>query len=153
MENAATAEANLATEDKSLLKTGIIVLVLLLFLGIGIYYYGKKSAPSQINQLTPPSDTVNGVSGASDATLTTLSAALSVDLNSWISRNNDLYNQMLNLSDTDLVRLYNIYNNNYETSTGETLTQAMSNHFIDLGTSFDLLRDNVLANLTRLGAT
>lgn len=45
-------------------------------------------------------------------------------------RNNQLYAELVLLSDTDLVRIYNAYNSKYQAKEGETLLQALKNEYL-----------------------
>lgn len=118
--------------QKIILWSIIIVIILLVIFSFYFYYRGKKQTTISKLPTDNPAAGNGGVqvSGAqiSDNDVSLLADQLYDDITSIFQfRNNSLYERLVALSDTDLVRIYNAYNTKYQSKNGETLLQALKN--------------------------
>jgi hypothetical protein len=117
-------------EDKKLLF--IIGGTLVAIGGIAYYFYMQGKKQTTIAPL-PPDDSVPGPGGQSgsvqQSVLTAIAAALYNDMKglNLIGHDPVPYQDAVNLSDIDFVRLYNTFNTKYQQATGETLTGWFNN--------------------------
>jgi hypothetical protein len=122
---------NMDKKTKTFVIVGLIVLVL--FIGVAIYYYKKGKKTVSIQEI--PSDlpgnpgSGSGTTGASNAEIKLVAQQLYSDMKgwNWAGHNYEPYTRALVFSDSDIVKLYNTFNTLYQTESGETLVQFMDN--------------------------
>lgn len=133
----------------------IIALVVLTFLVVfGLYFYKRGKRTTTLQDPTKlPGDTSNGGegtsnTGASNDDLKLLVAALHEDMDGPNLFGHDIepYKRMLQLSDGDLIKLYNAFNATYQADSGETLYQWIENEKY----SFYEMTDTILAKMQKL---
>lgn len=110
----------------------ISVIVLLLLAGLAYFFYrrGKKQVTLQYLPGDLPGNPSSGnVSGASNDEIKSLAIELHSDMDGFNAWGHDYapYERASQLSNTDLVKLYNAFNAMYQTQSGETLTSWISN--------------------------
>jgi hypothetical protein len=100
----------------------IIVIVLIMIIAAYFYYQGKKTTTIAKVPVDNP-DGTNNPSGVGDGVISQISGDLHSDMNGWniLGHNVTPYQQLVALSDTDFVRVYNLFNTNYEPASKETL--------------------------------
>jgi hypothetical protein len=122
---------NLSDKQKMYLIIGVVVSILVI--GILIYKSGKKKG--SVEQAALPDDMpILSASGAKIGTLTTdqaktvreLSQKLFTEIDSWGTVNDEPFKQLVELSDTLFVAVYNDYSKNYYSKTKKTLAQSIS---------------------------
>jgi hypothetical protein len=121
-----------------------IIVALLIIAGIAFYFYkqGKKTVTiQQLPGQLPGDSTGTNETGASNDEIKLIVEGLYKDMKgfNWLGHNYEPYDQANELNDTDLVKLYNAFNTIYQTDSGQTLTQWISNESYFSGTSPHLL--------------
>ncbi len=134
-------------------KIYIIGGVILLFAVLGIYIYtkGKKKGAVNVNLSAPNTD--KGGALASESEIRQLSEQIHSDLdgaNFFASHSSDLYNRVLSLSDTDLTRLYNQFNQTYEVESQESLVQWVSDEYAVPGSAWETSKNAMLSRFAKL---
>lgn len=139
---------------KWLIVAGIILVLLIAF---GIYWYkrGKKTTSiAPIIKDNPGSTAAdNNPAGVSDTDIKFLATNLHTDMsgsNFW-GHNDDYFQHLLELSDTDFERVYNAFNTEYQAESGQTLIQWVDgeNDFFG-GGAFASLKQAILARGKKL---
>lgn len=126
----------------------IAVIVLLLLIGIGWYFYsqGKKGITIQAlpGQL-PGSPSSGNVTGASNDEIKDISNGIYQDIKGFNLLGHSLvpYDRAVLLNDTDIIKLYNAFNTQYQSDLGETLTQALQSEYYLRGQSPDILKSRL----------
>jgi hypothetical protein len=109
---------------KQLLIIAGVVLVIFIVIGVWFYRKGKRKVTIQPPPLDDPgSGTV--ASGVSNAEILSISGALHKDMDGFNYAGHDVepYQRLNALSDTDFVKVYNVFNAAYQPDSGETLKQ------------------------------
>ena len=118
------------SDTKKYIIISTIVLVLLVVLAYFFYKKGKKSITTQYLPGDLPGNPSSGSdTGASNSEIKALANELFNDIDGFngLGHNNDVYNRVILLSDTDLVKLYNTFNTLYQQRLEETMTVAIDN--------------------------
>lgn len=125
-------------EDKKLLW--IIGGTLVAIGGIAYYFYMQGKKQTTIATLPPDDNPIPGPgqpsTGATQTALVSIAADLYNDMKGINLAGHDPlpYQDAVNLSDIDFVRLYNIFNAKYQPASGQTLTEWFnSEQYIILG--------------------
>lgn len=145
--------------DKQQLKLWAIVIGVILVVLFVVWYFGYKrgSKKTTISPLTgddPNStDPNNNPAGMSDSDIKMLASNLHDDMegSNFFGHNDDLFSKVTELSDTDVQRLYNEFNTQYQSDSGQTFTQWIAGEAgAWSGGVFDNLRTSILARLAKL---
>lgn len=112
------------------------VLVLIIIIVIIVYFY--KKGKSNVTRANPPVDngnpnsttTNNNPVGLSNATIKFIVDTAFQDYNSTLkgilgTHDETLYQPIAQMSDTDFVKAYDIWNNEYQAKDGNTMVQAI----------------------------
>ena len=129
----------------SVIVGAVILLIVIFFVGKA---YGKKTPPKK---LPDPGDIVDDVT-TYDPTAMTDKLWGDIDGISWLYNHDiDIYNELITLSDTNLVKVMNDWDKRYFSKHSETLLQAINGeyYFLDDNDIIDALK----ARLTKLEAT
>lgn len=131
----------------------IASLVLLFLVGLAWFFYkrGKKQVTLQYLPGELPGNPSSGnVIGASNDEIKSIAIALYQDMNGFnaFGHNYEPYQRAVQLSNNDLLKLYNTFNTMYQGQSGETLTQWISN---ERYTSVDL-PSAIISRLSKLNA-
>lgn len=110
----------------------IAIVVLIILVALGLYFYKQGSKKTTLQYLPgelPGNPSSGNTVGASNDELKRLANAIYQDIDGYniLGHNNDPYNSAILLNDTDLIKLYNVYNALYQSENNETLTQALIN--------------------------
>lgn len=129
-----------------MIAVAIIVIVLVIFF-IG-KKSGKKSAPKPVD--LPPDTQPGGITQFNPGPYTD---NLHEDITEiWGFRNSKPYSDLLSLSNTQVVAVYNDWNNRYYSEDNETLYQAIAaERFYTFTLGWPALRQTVLDRLWSLG--
>lgn len=127
-------------------KIAIIALVILVIVAIYFYRKGKKTTTiADLPNDVPTGGTGNGgviLSGSQTSAneIALMAEQVHEDINCvFCLRNTALYERISVLSDTDLIKLYNVYNSKFQAQDGETLLQALDNEFAN----FDVIKNRL----------
>jgi hypothetical protein len=108
----------------------IAIGILLFLVALGYYFYrqGKKGITIQalpFDQPTNPSTGATQGAPTNDNQIKVLAGSLYSDMEGFNYGGHDYapYNEAITLSDTDLVKLYNVFNTLYQVKSGQTLKQ------------------------------
>jgi len=135
------------------LVIGGVVLVLILGVGLLIYFSGKSAGKKK--------STLNLSSGAgaggeaptiSESEVRTLAQKLFSDMegaNFW-GHNADAWNSFLSLSDTDVTRVYNEFNSKYQKETSQSLVQWVESETTTGLDSWDSIKPIVQQRFAKL---
>ena len=123
----------MTNKQKIWLYVGIGLLVLMIAVGIYFYKRGKNTnvpaplPPDNPNLTTDPNASSSGA-GYSGTQIASLANQAYDDMNGWNinGHNSALWQQIDQLSDTDLVNLSNAFNAQYQAKTGSTFLQWLS---------------------------
>jgi uncharacterized protein (UPF0333 family) len=117
--------------QKKYLVIGGLVLLFLIILAVYFYKQGAKKTSIQIPPEDQPGSTSgnNNAAGVSNSEIKNLSNSIYKDIDGFnlFGHDNTPYDAAVLLSDTDIVRLYNAFNTEYQSKLSETLTQALIN--------------------------
>jgi hypothetical protein len=122
-----------------IMKHKVVIAVILVVIVVAIIFYRKGKSKTTLSELPTDapegSGTGNGgvnMSGQQISTneVTLLAADLHEDIHEIFgTRNTSLYERLANLSDTDLIRVYNTYNTKYQAEDNETMLEALESEF------------------------
>lgn len=144
-------------------KTWLIIaaIILTILVVVAVYYYRKGKR--QNVYVAPPGDNPNAGAGTgnttpnpntkSDSELKALANQLhqSMDGVNFFGQRDEVFRKVLELSDTDLVKLYNFFNAFYQATSGETLKQWIEGESgWWSGGVFAQLREGILTRMTSL---
>jgi hypothetical protein len=138
---------------KYLIIAGIVLVILIIF---GWYFYKKGKKTTTLSPIIPddPNSTSagNNPAGLSNASLVTLAAQAYEDMKGFngTGHNDDIYQAILELSDTDFSRFYNTWNSKYQVDTGETFIQYLSDQYALYFSSFRTLKEAIMERAARL---
>jgi hypothetical protein len=103
----------------------VTTLFLLLVMVLGVYFLGRKSGKKYVpDEVELPPDTQPG--GATNFNPGPVTDAIYRDIYSWGLRSTQPYRDALNLSNSQLVAVYNDWNKRYFQKDKETLPQAIA---------------------------
>jgi hypothetical protein len=107
-------------------KTGLIVMVSIIIIIVIVYILGRRSIKKQIpKEVELPSDTQSG--NSSNFNPGPYTDAIYEDITEIFgTRDSKPYQDLLGLSNTQLVAVYNDWNQRYYSKSKETLTQAIA---------------------------
>lgn len=145
---------NWSISHKTQLIIAGVVLVLLIAAFIYVYHKGKSTTSiAPIVKDTPGSnDPNNNPAGTSDSEIKMLAGKLFSDMdgvNVW-SHDEEPYQQLLTLSDTDFEKVYNEFNADHQASSGQTLRQWIDNEDAYWGSQFSVLKESILNRMDKL---
>jgi hypothetical protein len=125
---------------------GIVLILVFFFIGKS---YGKSIPPGKVPL---PDDNGNSTGQASDSKIMRITDDLKEDIYSWFTRDSAPYVELMGLSDTDFVRVYNDWNARYYSKDNQTLKQAIEGEFLS-STSFTFynLKPQLMERFSRLG--
>lgn len=112
--------------SKTYITIAVVTILLLAFVGFYFYRRGKKQTTLQYLPGELPGNKERGNQvGASNDELKLLANALHSEMKglNWFGHNMEPYKRALLLNDTDIVNLYNTFNELHQRQSGETLTQ------------------------------
>jgi hypothetical protein len=138
-------------------KTTIILIVVIVVIGfiVFIYFIGRRSAKVKIEQVPLPTDQPNGSQiNSSDAShVRQISQAIHDDLSgiSWGFHNAQPYNDMLSLSDTLFVAVYNDFNNLFSAENDGTMRDWLKSDYAWIGSTWSTVVNSVLLRMDKLG--
>jgi len=118
---------------KQFLIIGAVILVVFIIIGIWFYRKGKKQVTIAEVPFDSPfeSSNSNNPYSVSDSELVELSDRLYREMDGFgIWRDADPYKDLIKLSDTDFVKVYNIFNTNHQSKSGETLKKWIENEYV-----------------------
>lgn len=133
-----------------------VVFVIVFIVGIVIYRSGKKTGKEEgtVNVSSPVDDTpgLTTTSGISTAELRSLAQGLYTDMNGInYSHDTSQWQRVLNMSDSDLVRLNNEFNNDYQVTSGQTFKTWVDNEEAGfLSPVWGTMKQTVLDRLAKL---
>lgn len=124
---------------------GIALILVFFFIGKS---YGKSIPPKPV---TLPNDNGSSTGQAPDIKIMQITDALKEDIYSWFTRDSAPYVELMGLSDTDFVRVYNDWNARYFSKDNQTLKQAIEGEFLS-STSFTFynLKPQLMERFQRL---
>lgn len=133
-----------------LIVIGVILLIILVA-GILLYRSGKKSGATKINISNPPSDDAGGA-GISTAEINSLSDEIYRDMDglNGFGHNTDVWQRFLSLSDTDLVKVYNEFNTDYQAESEQTLKEWVYNESTSFQPQWSIIKETVLQRFAKL---
>lgn len=137
------------TDKKSLYIYGGGVLLIAAL----IYYAYKQGKKQTTIAPLPESDNPGGQTGETDENLSILATNLHDEMSgfNWSGHDVEPYKKAVLLSDIDFVRLYNIFNTKYQSTSGETLTGWFdSETFFVLGSADNSIYQTFSDNLSKL---
>lgn len=109
---------------KTMLIIAGVVLLLILIIGVAIYFFGRSAgkAVGSIN-VAPAIEDNKGGAQASISDILALSSQIHEDMNgsNLVGHDISLWQRVLTLSDTDLAKLYSEFNVKYQKDSGQTL--------------------------------
>ena len=140
-----------------IIKNKKAVAIVLIIIVIAVIFYRKGKNKTTIADL-PKDEPSNGETGNGGVNLSgsqvsvnqlALYASLLYDDITcfFCSRNGKLYADLALLSDTDLVKLYNVYNTMYQSKLKETMLQSLQNEVTDV---FFSAQQNMASIIKRL---
>lgn len=145
-------------EKKGVIVVGIILLLLISIYLIGFHKGTKKTTIAPIiaddpNAATGSETGINNPAGLSEPQIKQLAVSLHTDMDgsNFFGHNDDLYKQVTELSDTDISRLYNAFNDKYQQTSGQTLYQWLEAEYGSWsGAVFANLRSSILERMGKL---
>lgn len=137
-------------------KTILIVLAVLVVLIVGVAFYYYRKGKKQVTIQAPPLDNPTGGNGSqqnnpygvSDSQILAIAGSLHKDMEgfNWNGHDIEPFQNLNALSDSDFVRVYNVFNSKYQAESEETLKQWIeSETFV-----FDDVIDSILSRMARL---
>lgn len=139
--------------NATLKKYGIIIGSLLVIgLFVWVYFSGKANGATNINLSNP---LTNGEApSASQAEVSQLAGKLHADLDgvNTFGHDNQAYQDLLAMSDTDFIRVYNEFNHRFQKDSGQTFHQWLNNEetWIQVGSKWPPLRDAAIQRMNKL---
>lgn len=123
-------------------------IVLVVFIIIGIWFYRKGKKQTTIAPLPLDNPDANNAYGVSFSELLQIADAMHKDMDGLNLLGHDVtpYEKYAALSDTDFVKVYNVYNEKYQKESGETLKEWIESESY----AFDDVTDSILARMGRL---
>lgn len=133
-----------------LIVIGVILLIILIS-GILLYRSGKKSGATKINISNPPLDDAGGA-GISASEISNLSDEIYRDMKgvNGFGHNTDIWQKFLALSDTDVVKVYNEFNTDYQTESEQTLKEWVYNESAAFQPQWSIVKETVLQRFAKL---
>lgn len=132
---------------KQIAVAGIILLILII--GFAYYFYsqGKKTTTIAAIPVDQPTGT-NNSAGVSDSEISQISSDLHADMDgfNYAGHNVEPYQKLDGLSDTDFVKVYNLFNTNYQPASKETLKGWID----DEDYAFNDVVESIIARMGRL---
>lgn len=137
-------------------KMYVYAALIVLIIVVAIYFVGRKSGSTKIEQVPLPNDTNSGkqLTDAEATKVRTIAQELHDDMDglNLLSHKLDPYRELSNLSDTMFVAVYNDFNTLFADS-GETLRKWLENetwYTFGLTSIFAELKQNILDRMNRL---
>lgn len=128
---------------------GLALILIFFFIGKS---FGRSIPPAMVPLPNDPGSGTGATGSLSDANIRLITDALHEDINSWFTRDSAPYIDLMALSDTDFVRVYNDWNSRYFNDNKETLKQAIEGEWLS-ATSFTFynLKPQLMQRFERLG--
>jgi hypothetical protein len=116
-------------KTKKYIIIGSIIVVVLVCLFWYVYRRGKRQTTLQDPGKLPGDNTGTVNTGSSNDDLKLLVQAIHDDMDglNWAGHDITAYQRALQLSDTDLIKLYNAFNSLYQQDSGQTLVEWITN--------------------------
>jgi len=118
-----------------------------------VYYAYKQGKKQTTIAPLPESDIPSGQTNETDENLSILATNLHDEMSgfNWSGHDVEPYKKAVLLSDIDFVRLYNIFNTKYQSTSGETLTGWFNSEtFFVLGSADNSIYQTFSDNLSKL---
>lgn len=142
----------LSSTVKWAIIAGIILFVALLafLLWYSARQAGKRKGTVVINTSNPGTDS-NTAAASSEAEVRTLAEKLYKDMRGISGYHSaDPWNDLLAMSDTDFIRVYNEFDTEYQKDSGETLVQWVNDQWAVPLTQWATIKDTLLQRFSKL---
>ena len=138
---------------RTMVIIGAIVFVIIVAVGIYFYTRGKKTVTIQPPPMDDPNSTGadNNPGGVGSASILKLVGELYAAMKG-VNVDTDVtpFNDLMELSDTDFVNVYNTFNSKYQKDSGETLYEWVYNEKAGWFSDFGAVKKSVLNRMKRL---